>query len=1149
MTYLANRLFLQGSFTHKNQAPRRFEPAEGAFAEPNVSEYAEASLATLWAPAKVFQMKLRKGQRDAVEAWFSLHALYVLGKLHLRSVSHDVMKEALPALHRVVVATRADRARTFGNEDRTSDQRTLFLGSRGGDNLDGLSSDVIVAGWYNTLGFYPGPDEQAWSEADLGKCYVPGRGLVWEAVLEELLQHEHGMHDHFARVVKYLVEKNDVIADRDIRGHLKKFPATFRDRLALEASAELNRVAPEGWPYFGDDEPDPEKARKLLESYPLQYTASANAGGKRYYLLVRGFERTHPGNEWIGRSVSGMPKPEDFRFEPKARTVSFNVGPRQYQALLEENEEVLELVSERLTTHVTLDGLESKLLRRDLHCPAEAERPRVVVAPVKSTLAFLIGDGLPLKRQDDTWTVGSGQRSVSWITQRRDPKDCPQLQQAYLDIWPSWRCTAWKFYAARSSSRENSTGPTWELVLAGGRSPQAMQVTRRKATEFISATDPTKTDSDCFGGAVALRGDRGADLGALFLALDSFEERDLPAPRRRPDVAIDFGTSNTCVSYYNKSGEPESLYLPGTAYSTRVLGHRDVSDYAFFPEARALPPNVKEYFASLLLTPVKWEPSGPASARDTCLQAVIPALRGKEDHLKPTAFASDGWTLHDRLKWDGAKGFREAYLTVLSMLVQAELFYKYHLKGERWAFTFPLALKDHDGFKAAASSAVRASFALAFGPAAHFDESSVTTIPESRAIHRIIDSSTPAKFLDLFLDLGAGTTDLAIVAKDKAIVLDSILVAGNAFFDIWREIRKTQTEAARRRRAEEEAQISKSVDKLFRRLPESPSARQYYSELSGKVENSDDTPLEPAIRFSLCAGALRPEEYGERCEEATEYWHRTHSYAQFRARGLFRQLIGWGVGQALAVTRLPEYRGHALRLNLSGNGWGLLMFAGLPRRKKALLREVEDILETLTASRTPEEGYTHPRIEAVEILSEDPKRGFVQAKTMVAEGALRLLEDGGARTIQTDETGPLAAVWLPIEYVNETLLSTPVLLAPETRWREEALLSACNTNPTVGLRRLALAAPPPGRERDMLGGLDDYILLLDTKTLTGIKLKNLDPSVWRNLAGNLVEFTTTEDGPRASWRSPVRVLLEDRLYPAGDSRAVFEDVWTALSDV
>lgn len=102
MTYLANRLFLQGSFTHKNQATRRFERAQGAFAEPNVSEL-QASRDSVGASEGLSDEAAKRSARSSrgvVQPSCSLRA-----RQASLTISHDAMNDRLPALHRVIIAS------------------------------------------------------------------------------------------------------------------------------------------------------------------------------------------------------------------------------------------------------------------------------------------------------------------------------------------------------------------------------------------------------------------------------------------------------------------------------------------------------------------------------------------------------------------------------------------------------------------------------------------------------------------------------------------------------------------------------------------------------------------------------------------------------------------------------------------------------------------------------------------------------------------------------------------------------------------------------------------------------------------------------------------------------------------------------------
>lgn len=70
---------------------------------------------------------------------------------------------------------------------------------------------------------------------------MPGHGLSWRGrFLEELLQHENDVHEHFARVLRHLLDTNAVIADVAIRDELKTFRKGQKE-LALESATPLEK--------------------------------------------------------------------------------------------------------------------------------------------------------------------------------------------------------------------------------------------------------------------------------------------------------------------------------------------------------------------------------------------------------------------------------------------------------------------------------------------------------------------------------------------------------------------------------------------------------------------------------------------------------------------------------------------------------------------------------------------------------------------------------------------------------------------------------------------------------------------------------------------------------------------------------------------
>ena len=376
----------------------------------------------------------------------------------------------------------------------------------------------------------------------------------------------------------------------------------------------------------------------------------------------------------------------------------------------------------------------------------------------------------------------------------------------------------------------------------------------------------------------------------------------------------------------------------------------------------------------------------------------IPSLhRGIENPLSRGDYDGD-WELHDTLKWnpDTRKPWRSLFLGLSLLYAHAELFFQHRSKVREYVFTYPLAFTEteKDLFIAEAQRMVNKIRSFCYVNEEAVPQNRFHAVDESTAVAKFIEAPPNLETLELFIDTGGGTTDIALRYGSQFLVLDSIKVAGKTFFQI--------------------AQLN------FERNMRGGS--QFKKHLGNLLQNSNDKEidvlnkqLELSTFYSLAINTLDDQSFRQKeesilpSEKANGKESRRgmgeRSYQRYRTRLFFQHMIAYSLLQACAAAVDANLQiKNGIKLILGGNAWGLMVFAEMRRNTQTLHDEATEILNIIKRNLAPtlddsskREILNNLRIAEIKLLN---KERLSEAKTAVARGALTDLD--GEPELQTN---------------------------------------------------------------------------------------------------------------------------------------------------
>lgn len=1129
----------------------------------------------------------------AVEEWVSMFVLYYSGIVNQETIHEsefvdegDRTSEYDPDLWPALSGTFPGRA------DNPLKSVTLL---RADDE-----ERTVVGAYYPHLVFFPGRGRAAWRESPVLNNYLHGSStkLSWARCYAEAArepQDKADLADYLASVAETLGGAYGMALQRFCRSHNLSLPAgagRFKDENPFAANAGWRRAIVED-------------AAVIMEAYPLARETVRNGVTERTYYLVQGLRIQAP---WMSEKFGkGMPTPQlvrkrtdteitinwagreiPYRLKNLAKGDTFNENvvllkdlflekPAYWckQPEIESPEGPFAALVENFhKQEVNSHANQSRELRK--LCPDTA----LILAPVNAE--FIEHFGYPdeqnyygsdqthlahkLKGVEcvtvDEAVEGGVKEGARWkfLVTSRDGRErpilwsemieqSPKLANKSVAIWPPKVSADWRLYAIRSRGEKKKESGAWVLIDENGNYGRPES---RSESENLSVLQ----DSEKPNRPVALMLYDAADQprGVFFLKLQpnvSASDRD------RAYLGIDFGTSNTCLAYAKeRSASPQTLIF--SLKPAWVWGRPQQDTAGFVPyEWHGRP-----FYSTVLLAPkdnlaLSNKSGGEIRAADL-FRVDIPVLHRELAGSLYTGGLEKSWNAYPDLKWDVEdenRAWRAFFLSLSLLYAHAELlFNKGGMKISKCIWTYPLAFgggKDKL-FKAEADTVLKNVQELCYGKRDNSAADLSDMINESEAIALSQGvGSEGSNYVDVFIDIGGGSTDIAVYGNGRFLVQDSVEVAGRAFFAFAEEsvdpthpYSKYESEGAKNFR-ENLHRLLHGTNGQFTK-PSSPAG-------DGQAFTADMYKLDTF--YSITIGNL-PETAPDNKHSLTMGERKildgpkgpsinNRSYQTYRSLLFYRHLISYGLLQACAAVLNDPELDPRFRLICSGNGWGFTLFAGLNKGgdtvRKAIKAEADRLLTSIKETLLQKLGAPVGEQEA-DAAHEKRRRcieglavgevkflGRGAAKIAVAQGAAKKEPGPGSEGAATNGDGPdgdgpglvcYAGLKLDPLKVNGQTISVDWL----DQWATEVLLGRV-TERDNGLNSV---------EFDRLS--DDG---QPCDPLLTVFVKPRDK--WGEI-NSVVRKTGHYERNKVLAKSPVNQLLARVLYPRGDRHFFLENM-------
>lgn len=1019
------RVWLNGGFLADHQAiskARCFLKVTGQGLSQDLkyqSKYFEA-LPTAWASAYGLKKTLDGPkvvgsalERIETRRWMSVFLLHYGGVVHLERYDRKAIEDLNPHLWNALA----------GSYPGTRDDDGKLNMEMGAVYILKAADGTVVGGVDSETVFFVSRNREDWLKSELMKPYLKDGDLSWELCERGQLKTQ-ALRGSFCSLLRGYRE---IMPDGGpARTALDKFcNEVFARELGSHSPTPIKADEPERWPTLARQQVrnDP---LDFLAKYPLQ---RENANGEKVYYLLDDM----PLLEWMRDPIEpGLPSPMQFRFID-SHTVQID-----FQGLPE---------GQRTVSFPRKEGKQDQAVELKLlflegapSCAHKPESARImhwheveIREPVGPFAVFQPGDIAvclaPVRSDflkhfpevagaaDERVTVNQG---LDWTFQlqfaneknykfrwRIEPEYDKVLPGLNLTLWPPRVCPEWKLYAAHGFGADRRKSGQWGLIDERGTLAQSLNAAKDYYVNILCPPakpaklypEDTKLPAVANNRPTALVHFDASknERGVLFLDCPSHQ-----AGKEQADVSLDFGTSNTSLAYKMSSGGPMPL----------IFGLSPMMVWGTTPkdDELGIPPfqwgTERGFFSTILMdrirvdntTLVDLEKVHPSDLQPVHLfQTDIPSLHGKStigakneliDGILGRLF-SDSWHVRPDLKWNvkNEEPFRALFLQLSLMYAYAELFFTRRALVSRHVITYPLAFskKLGEGYIKEVELSIEKIRYWCLG---RYDGGRLDKIDESTAIARSRQQSSEETLLDVFVDIGGGSTDFAVRNHGKYLVLDSIKVAGRAFFHFMDK------------NFEESVAGGKSFkEKLYRLLRSATPSREPQKEDIFGTAVPD--LLKVSDSYSLQIGTIDGEGLRKREVAYLQENPKGASYQRYRSRLFFRHVLTYALLQTCAAAvshqlRLSDDRVLQVKLILSGNGWGLLFFGNYKRSGEYLLKEARDMFHLLkkrllqVADADAQRILETIRIESVLLLNQED---FSEAKTSVARGALTTADE------------------------------------------------------------------------------------------------------------------------------------------------------------
>lgn len=1059
-----------------------------------------------------FKQRLKHHDQATIEEWAALFLLHYFGVIHIeRLAAADLQKRYDATLWPALTQTHRE---VDGKPPRHLE---LLRTGAEAEIKDGLT----VGGVAPEIVFFGARDRSQWTQSKAFQPYLATTTLSWTQCVARLVTEENklAVYQHLMRVAnEHLTEDYRTIL-LEFLGSQAKSPQVFYGLTYQRDFA--NPLAAD--PYLWERGTTFDNS-SLLENYPLK---QRKADGGWIYFLLTGLPLL---TSWMTQAYPGLPAPIHYTGEPNDRTILVEHGGQKIPCALEPQDEIKHLRTLFLKTtpycaapahtarvhelHKRLVGNKTGVVAANQSGRKEATT--IYFAPITAELLqhfpLLLSQPNQLVRLEEKtegtrvtgiqWVLHLNGLEVRWEASLVEPK---KLTESQLSLWPPRYSPHWGFYILQGRSNDHPN--RWELIGEGGSSGK-------------HHSQQLRADSDEERYLSILQGQRPA---ALLLRDDQREHGVLwlePLPeakgsaQRQAQMAIDFGTSNTCLAY--KIGEV-----------------REVLRFTLAPQSMWMNTENKETLNTIAGTvPVLWglekgylptillrrkAATFPDKTRvqdirlEHLFQVDIPYLRVPDHAAQFLREPDSTWEEMGNLKWDFGRNepYRSLFLSLLLTYAHAELLFQYEAKVTDYTFTFPLALPEREleSFHSNNKTVVQTLRTFCYEPAVASSYAYHDHVNESMAIARSADVEPSKTSLDIFMDVGGGTTDIALRYGSEFIALESVRVAGEAFLRF--------------------AHLNYKLP-----LKGADTFTHLMTELLSGVEVAHlPAHQDEGIRYWYPLLVMRPTE-GELREKEGQILKQgfgAKSYQRFRSILFYQHLLTYALIQGCAAAvdqrlNLP----NGLHLVLAGNGWGLLMFAELERVGSKLKDIAENILQkhlkpallkTLAESERP--LLERLKVSSVDLLNET---SFREAKTSTAFGALRVTRED---EMSKGNLLPYTGITIPALRINDF---RPIAIRWFDRWDKVTFQQALAEHDFADISQLACD------EQETLQQPFDPLLSVFTRLANreNTQIDPAPPATWEKLNGPLFRKGVYLDNGKTR-HSPLSLFLTLGLYDSEES--------------
>jgi hypothetical protein len=1098
--------------------------------DPKYFETFPTSWAAAYAFRKVLDLPVKPGAvsengsfveevSEAVDEWVTLFLLHYFGIVYLSEskqteLQQDYDRDLWLALSGTYPSVREEAPRSI---------KLL------------QHDNTVVGAYYPAVIFFPARDRTTWLQDKTLEDYLLDDRLSWTRSRRILLttdKEEHDFHTHLRSIAQ-------VMRDRSLQDRLYSFcEANFKERIDVTANLDPDPLRWEvpGLKQWPSDE--------LLNLYPLMKPNKVTAEGVdkaagRTFYLVNGMPEYSP---WMKTAiVTSGPAPYQYR-RVNDRLIVVDLPGRRFECQLGENDEIVSLKDLFLTdaphwckvpknseTHAThIRGLH----KIDLRDPVVTEKDQAIcLAPISSEMLKHFPE---LLRETDRfkvmpsiegssvkWSIPIKGREIIWQSR---PSYAKGLPVSSLALWPPRVSSEWRLYAAFGVGPKEDSG-RWHLVDQNGRLGKLIDV---EEEEYVSVLYGSTVPNQPKG--LVLFDSNEHERGVLFLA--DFGGDQTPNHDLETKLSVDFGTSNTSLAYSFNDRQPETLRFQLTPRPIWGM-RRDIQHLeqpGFFPYEWSAT-TTKGFFPTILLSrrsdPRLTDELEPEQVSlDHLFKVDIPGLHKNLEQRLYEGSLNTTWKSHANLKWDlegRTEPWRTLFLELTLLYAHADLFFDKRAVVDTYVFTFPLAFRkdDRESFHTKVKSALKQMRYYCYGQSLMANVNYDDRVDESTAIAESIGFGGGQKAtMEVFIDVGGGTCDIAVSHDRKFLVLDSIRVAGKTFFQFAKKNFTDELQGS--------VQFRKHLGKLL----------QGANDNELKLVNPDPT-FGLDITYSVWISGLDDRQFIEREAAILRKGMGTFSYQRYRTRLFFRHLIAYSLLQACAAVVDQKIKlSSGINLILGGNGWGLMLFGEFERASNRMQEEAQAILRTLKAQLlehvTDEElPYLEGlKIASLILLNEE---NLSKAKTNVALGALNA--ERVRRVADRSATMPYTGVTLEGLQLSG---SNPETVRWCDRWGIESFKEKFPGVEQVEDGGFSL---PDDLEKPFSSVLSVFTSIGNVRTQDH---DNMPRTAWTNINGRLGEFVSSLRGNIERLEvSPINHFLSEVLY----SRKAANDYLDTLADV